>query len=152
MGNDLFLEGDEGIQDERPECKSDDSLMSYLPTFKVLPTEHDLDLRYYESSNGYSYQPRRHWCFLAQITDVNAFMRVGLSVKDQEGVEIPVWFYTEDRGFDYLSSSVREGQTIAILYAERHAFMFDSIGVRVELRDTVKVEHQSGFFCSVAMN
>jgi hypothetical protein len=79
-------------------------------------------------------------------------MRVGLSVKHQAGVEIPVWFYTEDRGYDCPSSSTREGQIIAVLYAEKYAFMYDSVGIRVELRSTVKVEYKSGLFWSAAMN
>jgi hypothetical protein len=113
-------------------------LTSYCPAFQDLPGEHDLDQDYY-TSNGSSYRPAKNWCFLGQITGVDGFLRMRFIVRDNEGLEVPISFHTGDRGFDISPALTKKGNTIAILYAEQHAFMDFSTGVRVESMNHVKV-------------
>lgn len=128
-------------------CAPEDGRVHHCPAFGELPSEHDLDLDYYETSNGYSYRPRRHWCFLGEISSIDDFMRIRLWVQDKAGVEIPVSFYTEGRGYDIPAGSVKKGNTVAILYAEQHPFLDLSVGIRVEDVSSVKVKHHEQSSC-----
>jgi hypothetical protein len=118
-----------------------DNRERYFPTFGALPGEHDLDLDYYQTTNGYSFKPRQHWCFLGEILSMDDFMRIRLWVQDRQGVEVPISFYTDDRGYDLPAESIKKGNTIAVLYAEQHPFLDLSVGIRVEVVCSVKVGH-----------
>jgi hypothetical protein len=122
-----------------PVSRPRNDVTSHCPTFKDLPGEHDLDLEYYTSTNSTSYRPAKNWCLLGQITGIDGIMRMSFIVRDKAGVKVPVWFYTKDRGFKIPPSLAKAGNTIAILYAEQHAFMDFSTGIRVESMDHVKV-------------
>jgi hypothetical protein len=65
-----------------------------------------------------SYRPRKHWCFLAEIIDVEKFLRLRLIVKDKSGRTVPIAFYTDDRGLELDPSYAQEGFIVAILYAK----------------------------------
>jgi hypothetical protein len=45
-----------------------------FPRYDELPDKNNIDPDFYESSNGFNYRPRRHWCFLAEIIDYTTFM------------------------------------------------------------------------------
>lgn len=107
-----------------------------FPDFSGLPEEKVVDLDFYESS---TYRPRRHWCFLAEIVDVTTLLRLGMQVKDIDGRSLPLFFYTNGRGNELPPAQVRSGYTVAILYAERHAFAFDDPGIRHEDPRMIKV-------------
>lgn len=87
-----------------------------FPTFQGLPYENDLDLDYFEAEDGYTYRPRKHWCFLAEIVDTGALLRLELGVRDKADRRTRVLFYTDQRGMELDPSLVREGFTVAILY------------------------------------
>ena len=44
--------------------------------------------------NGFSYRPRKHWCFLAEIVDTEQFIGLKLVKKDNTGAKVPVAFHT----------------------------------------------------------
>ncbi|KAL5409510.1 hypothetical protein PMIN04_011019 [Paraphaeosphaeria minitans] len=94
----------------------------YFPTFEECPNENYPDLDFYELKAGFALVPKRHWCLVAEIADIEFFVRLRLWVKDRTGHEFPVSFYIEDdqRWLDL--TRFRKGQTIAILYAEQHFF------------------------------
>ncbi|KAL8356723.1 hypothetical protein RB601_001843 [Gaeumannomyces tritici] len=110
-----------------------------FPSFNELPEENDLDLEFYESTNGFSYSPRKHWCFLAEIIDIENFLRLRLIVKDGAGHDAVVAFYTPDRGRELDPSCIRKGFTLAILYAEQHGFLDMSTGIRLEDPTVLKI-------------
>jgi hypothetical protein len=112
-----------------------------FPGFINLPDERRIDLDFYESSDAY--RPRRHWCFLAEIIDFTNLNRLQMEIKDVDGTNIPLYFYTDGRGSELASTQVQKGYTVAILYAERHAFMFCEPGIRQEDPSTIKVPQQS---------
>ncbi|KAI0183607.1 hypothetical protein EV127DRAFT_457403 [Xylaria flabelliformis] len=110
-----------------------------FPGFIDLPNEHAFDPEFYESSNTGSYQPRRHWCFLGEIVDFASLLRLQMEIKDIDGTNIPLFFYTHDRGNELDPAQVQKGYTVAILYAERHRFMFSEPGIRHEDPRMIKI-------------
>jgi hypothetical protein len=89
-----------------------------FPCFDELPRENGLDLDFYESTDGFSYRPRTHWGFLAEIVEIEQFMRLTLFVKDKTGQQIRVAFYTDHRGDELDPLCLEKGYTVAVLYGE----------------------------------
>lgn len=110
-----------------------------FPAFRGLPEENDIDLEFWVSTDGLSYRPCKHWCFLAEITHVEEFLRLRLIVKDKTGDELPLAFYTDRKGGELQASSVREGFAVAVLYAQQHVFLDSSVGIRHENPSAIKV-------------
>ncbi|KAL8365076.1 hypothetical protein RB595_004069 [Gaeumannomyces hyphopodioides] len=110
-----------------------------FPSFNELPEENDLDLEFYESTDGFSYHPRKNWCFLAEIIEIENFLRLRFIVKDGAGHDTVVAFYTPSRGRELDPSCIRKGFTLAILYAEQHGFLDMSTGVRLEDPTVLKI-------------
>jgi hypothetical protein len=110
-----------------------------FPGFTDLPDENDADQEFYERSNIGTYRPRRHWCFFGEIVDFASLLRLQMEIKDIDGTTIPLYFYTDSRGSELAPGQVQKGYTVAILYAERHAFMFCEPGIRHEDPQTIKV-------------
>ncbi|KAL9127121.1 MAG: hypothetical protein Q9217_003947 [Psora testacea] len=113
-----------------------------FPGFIDLPDENDVDLDFYESSDMVTYRPRRHWCFLGEIVDFATLLRLQMEIKDVDGRKIPLYFYTDDRGSELAPAQVQRGYTVAILYAQRHAFKFCEPGIRHEDPRMIKVPQQ----------
>lgn len=122
-----------------PSKSLDAKLQLHLPVFRDLPSDNDLDLSYYGSADGYHYKPSRHWCLLAEITEVIDFMRIRLEVRDRAGAALSIAFHTNDRGYSLPRSLLKIGNTVAILYANRHFFMDCTVGIRVEAIGSAKV-------------
>ena len=96
-----------------------------------------MDLDYYHSADGYMYHPTRHWCLLAEITDVGFFFRLRLLVRDCSGEQFPIAFHLEDGTPDV--HQYRVGHTVAILYAHQHGFLDMTTGIRQEESSTCQV-------------
>ncbi|PMD28000.1 hypothetical protein NA56DRAFT_560672 [Hyaloscypha hepaticicola] len=103
-----------------------------FPGFADLPDENEVDPDFYESSDLFTYRPRRHWCFLGEILDVATVIRLHMEIEDVDGVKIPLYFYTDSRGSELAHSRIQKGYTVAILYAKRHAFLYCEPGIRHE--------------------
>lgn len=110
-----------------------------FPGFIDLPDENDVDLDFYESSDMVTYRPRHHWCFLGEIVDFATLVRLQMEIKDVDGRKIPLYFYTDGRGSELAPAHVQRGYTVAILYAQRHAFMFCEPGIRHEDPRMIKI-------------
>ena len=110
-----------------------------FPGFTDLPDENDVDPEFYGRSNIGTYRPRRHWCFFGEIVDFASLLRLQMETKDVDGTRIPLYFYTEGRGSELVPGQVQKEYTVAILYAERHAFMFCEPGIRHEDPQMIKV-------------
>ncbi len=110
-----------------------------FPCFNELPGENELDLNFYESTDGFSYRPSMHWCFLAEIVEIEQLTRLRLVVKDKTGHHIPVAFYTDHRGAELDPRCLEKGHTVAILYGEQHGFLDRSVGIRHENPAALKV-------------
>ena len=110
-----------------------------FPGFINLPYENHIDPEFYKSSNTGPYRPRRHWCFLGEIVDFATLTRLQMEIKDVDGTTIPLFFYTGGRGSELVPAQVQKGYTVAILYAERHAFMYSEPGIRHEDPRMIKV-------------
>jgi hypothetical protein len=111
-----------------------------FPAFDGLPEENDVSPEFYESADGSSYRPRKHWCFLAEIIDVEKFLRLRLIVKDKSGRTVPIAFYTDGHGLELDPSYAQKGFTVAIFYAEQHGFLDLSVGIRHEDPTVMKVK------------
>jgi hypothetical protein len=110
-----------------------------FPGFGDLPHENDIDPEFYASVDGITYRPRRHWLFLAEIVDFGSMLRLQMDIKDVDGTTVPLFFYTEGRGMELEPSLIEKGHTIAILYAQFHAFAFSPPGIRLEEPTHIKV-------------
>ncbi|EWZ79572.1 hypothetical protein FOWG_16354 [Fusarium oxysporum f. sp. lycopersici MN25] len=103
-----------------------------FPSFLQLPDETDVDDDFFKSRDGVNYRPWRHWCFLAEIVDFATIVRLHMEVRDVAGMIIPLFFYTDRRGSEIDLSQLCKGYTIAVLYAQQHAFAFSEPGIRHE--------------------
>ena len=103
-----------------------------FPGFIDLLGENTVDLDFYESSNIRTYRPRRHWCFLGEIIEIGILLRLEMKIKDVDGKEIPLYFYTDGRGSELATILVQKGYTVVILYAKRHVFVYGDPGIRHE--------------------
>ena len=110
-----------------------------FPRFIDLPDENDADPEYYKRSTIGTYRPRRNWCFLGEIVNLASLLRLQMEIKDVDGTTIPLYFYTDSRGSELAPAQVQKGYTVAILYAERHAFISFEIGIRHEDPQMIKV-------------
>ncbi|KAK8900780.1 hypothetical protein QC760_010544 [Botrytis cinerea] len=110
-----------------------------FPSFNDLPHENYVDIEFHVSVDEFNYRPRRHWLFLAEIVDFNRFIRLQMSIKDVDGMTVPLFFYTMGRGDELEPSLIQNGYTIAIFYAEFHAFAFSEPGIRLEDITNIKV-------------
>ena len=79
-----------------------------------------------------SNQPRRHWCFLAEIVDIASILRLQMEINDIDGKKVPPFFYANGRGSELAPAQVKRGYSVAILCAQSHEFMFDEPGIRHE--------------------
>jgi hypothetical protein len=110
-----------------------------FPGFDDLPHENYIDPEFYASVHSSTYRPRRYWLFLAEIVDIGTIIRLQMTIKDVDSMEVPLFFYTEGRGNELEPSLVQKGYTIAVLYAEVHAFAFSEPGIRLEEATHIKV-------------
>lgn len=90
----------------------------WFPLFTELPEDDSIDLNFYDSIDGFTFRPTKHWCFLAEIEDVEQFLRLRLVVRDKSGHTIPLAFHTEERGAEFASTTLRPGHTVAVLYVQ----------------------------------
>lgn len=130
-----------------------------FPPFEACPEEHAFVPTYYgQREVKYSASPTKHWCFLGEIESISGMGRLCLDVKDREGVTVRIYFYLDrlspsvvsvylsGTGITYPQHSnlpqrlIKEGNTIAVLYAERHRWLAEaSTGIRIEDGDVVQV-------------
>lgn len=109
----------------------------FFPTFDSCPDDNDLALDYYVPEGGFL-RPRRHWCLLAEITDVAYFIRLRLVVRDKSGGQFPVAFYLDnDEVFN--PSLYQIGNKIAVLYPHQHGFLDMTVGLRLETMKHIHV-------------
>lgn len=116
----------------------------YFPPFPDMPADAILNRTYYKTFDGLNYSARCHWCFLGEIIDVSLsqFIRNVTIVRDVAGRRnIVIAFYQDgpliQSGLN--PADLKVGHTICIRYAEQHAFLDGSRGVRVEDIKFVKV-------------
>jgi hypothetical protein len=126
-----------------------------FPSFSYCPHENDIPYAYYRGRGDGVFAPKRHWCFLGEITDKLVFNRLCLRVKDRRGEVVPANFHLDQsRPFMRIftpgmsnfpvhrnvpESLADKGNTMAILYAQQHNFFDGTIGFRIEDADQVQV-------------
>ena len=127
-----------------------------FPSFEECPHRDGVPYTYYRNNEDGVYSPIRHWCFLGEITHRLVFHRLCLTVKDRRGQEVSANFHLDSDGASMFrtftpgmsnfpnhpnipESLTEKGNTIAILYAQRHNFMDGSIGFRIEEAGFVQV-------------
>jgi hypothetical protein len=109
-----------------------------FPTFLLCSDDNSIDLDYYATNDGSYYHPKRRWCLLAEIIEVEIFIRPRLTVRDRSGKQFIVAFYL-DNDVEFDRSMYRIGHTIAVLYPHQHHFLDLSVGIRQENLESVQV-------------
>lgn len=110
-----------------------------FPGFRGLPHQNGIDMEFYKLSVMNTYRPRFNWCFLGEIVDLASLIRLHMEVRDVNDKTLPLFFYTEGRGHEVAPTKLQKGYTVAILYAERHSFLFDEPGIRHEYPELLTV-------------
>lgn len=110
-----------------------------FPALSQLPVDFRFDVVFFKSINGSNYVPRKHWCFFAEITAIEILFRLTLIVRDKAGIPLPVAFHSQGRGEELPRELLREGYTVAIMYAKQHGFLDSTTGIRLEDSSLIKV-------------
>jgi len=116
-----------------------------FPPFLDLPEENDISLDFYEENSLTGiYNPKQHWCLIAEVEDVMIFCRVRVQARTRYGERFTVHFHLDqDEGgqlkFCNYSALIGGKSTLCILYAHQHKFMDFTTGIRQESCYTVKV-------------
>ncbi|KAM0313254.1 hypothetical protein ACHAO8_005628 [Botrytis cinerea] len=107
----------EGLQNSQIYSESPASFLSHsiFPTFLALPHRKQTSPEFYESIEGSSQRPRRHWCFLGHILDFETSPPIIL-VKDINDTIVELSLKANARD---IVSRLRKAHTVAILYAQR---------------------------------
>ncbi|PHH78649.1 hypothetical protein CDD80_6541 [Ophiocordyceps camponoti-rufipedis] len=112
----------------------------YFPPLSALPVKGQIDEPYYVSTDGVHYKPAIHWCFLGEIVQHSFHTRLRVLVRDRAGKLVPIAFHTEDLGLGFLrSGEVKVGNTVAVLYAEKHDFGNSVVGICQKTKYNIKV-------------
>mmetsp|Transcript_26075 Transcript_26075/g.42616 ORF Transcript_26075/g.42616 Transcript_26075/m.42616 type:complete len:584 (-) Transcript_26075:100-1851(-) len=127
---------------DTPECdqKGIDNHRDF-PSFSDLPNEFDVDEDYYRMNpTSGIYEPFRHWCFAAQISDVYHFVRYRVMTETKFGEKVTVHFYLDNgaaqpKFFNF--QELCQGSTLCILYPYVREFMDGTSGIRQENASTV---------------
>ncbi|RCI10379.1 hypothetical protein L249_4382 [Ophiocordyceps polyrhachis-furcata BCC 54312] len=111
-----------------------------FPDLINLPYQHVVDFTYWTSTDGFVFDPRKHWCFLGEVVVETFSKRLRILVRDRSGALAPVDFQTSELGVGLVSrGEMRVGATVAILYAEKYVFGDSNVGIRQLSLETVKV-------------
>jgi hypothetical protein len=100
-----------------------------FPAFTALPSSNKVDLDLYGKADG-THQPLRHWCFLGEIVNSTTLHHLELELTDIDDKRIPLHFNTDGRGSELAPVQIRKGDTVAVLYAERHIFTYGDPGIK----------------------
>jgi len=86
-------------------------------------------------------RPRRHWCLLAEIVELDFWpFRPMYKVKDVTGQIFLAAFHFDDRAlFPKVAKKAVLGSTICVMYASFHYFADGQVGVRLEEPRNVKI-------------
>ncbi|KAJ7641754.1 hypothetical protein FB45DRAFT_900947 [Roridomyces roridus] len=79
--------------------------------------------------------PPRHWCYLGEIEEAGGLIRNSFTLKDKDGQSTDLMTNFDPSAL----GTVKEGYTIAILYAEKKYFSLGVYGLRVDHAKFVKV-------------
>eukprot|EP00438_Fugacium_kawagutii_P003679 Skav224249 [mRNA] locus=scaffold939:1530408:1551050:- [translate_table: standard] len=102
-------------------------------TFADLPWDSDLEV-----GNPFS-EGSRHWCLVAEIEDVGFFLRVRLHLRDIDNMQFKLHVHIKDPFSTMKLEDIQKGNTVAVLCAEKHAFMDVTVGIRQENPDTIYI-------------
>lgn len=114
----------------------------HFPSFSDLPHENDVQEGYWKCDCNGVFVPACTWFFMAEITNDEysqiPFLRNQVRVKDRDGrEEIPIYFYPEEGYFDF--KMLKKGYTLLVANGQKHNFLDLSVGLRIEVLDTVTV-------------
>lgn len=108
-----------------------------FPGFADLPCS--LDSPGFHRGSQDTQQSSRHWCFLGEISDSITLHHLELQLVDVDDKTIPLHFNTKGRGSEFSVAQLRKGYTVAVLYAESHAFVHGDPGIKLICSEMLKV-------------
>lgn len=118
-----------------------------FPKFGDCP-EREVNLGFYDVIGDDFLKPKRHWCLLAEITEIETSFHVTLMIRDKAGVELPMFVFVHGRHGDIWTGpedpnrnkeQFRVGHCVAILYPHRQDFLGGVVGIRHEVEGWAKV-------------
>jgi hypothetical protein len=72
-----------------------------------------------------------HWCFLGEIVGFMTLHHLELNLTDVDNNSLPLHFNTAGLGTEITTKQIREGYTVAVLYARRQSFMYGDPGIKL---------------------
>lgn len=111
-----------------------------FPPFRHLPHEDEVETDYVEYGDSMERRPRRHWCFFAEVHQVNKSAG-HLDVVAVDAVGVPGFLILDAscKSGQAISSRIRKGHTIAVLYAKQHSMYGGRNAILVQNPRAVKV-------------
>ncbi|KAF5977369.1 SET domain-containing protein [Fusarium bulbicola] len=114
----------------------------HFPGFEDLSWDNQLELDYYRQRENGFWEPRKHWIFIGEIVEVDIGFRVKLTVKDRDGLEIPIAIYTESRGLELGASNLQAGNTVIFpISLDDMMKLSDKIQTQATLADGMRTCH-----------
>jgi len=114
-----------------------------FPPFAFIPDENDINLSFYQEDSSGVYQPSRHWCIIGKITidEGLSFARPAVQITTFFGEKVRVFFHLEGGSNPtyFCWEDLKVGNTMCIMYPERHIFLDLQDGIRQESPDHVMV-------------
>lgn len=105
-----------------------------LPDYQLYDPEH------YKHVSCQVIEPRRHWCLLAEIVKINEGFPLKLMASSlYNQVPFHIVFHTHDLGALFVTTDLKDGRTVAIMYARKHISRWNSINVIVTDHYSIKV-------------
>lgn len=114
---------------------------STFPAFKDLPGGQETNADFFEATDAFKYQPKKHWAFLGDILSVNEREGVDLKlvVEDKNWRKVQVVIRTAEFGDEWDHSLVKQGNTIVILYPVKDEDVDENPGLVVDKLEALKV-------------
>jgi hypothetical protein len=72
-----------------------------------------------------------HWCFLGEIVGSMTLHHLELKLTDVDNYSLPLHFNTDGLGTEVVIEQIRQGYTVAVLYARRQTFMHGDPGIKL---------------------
>ncbi|KAJ0127251.1 hypothetical protein HZ326_29643 [Fusarium oxysporum f. sp. albedinis] len=89
--------------------------------------QHNIALDFFQTEDGFSYHPWRHWAFLGEIVNAESLFHLRLLVKDRRDQHIPIAFYTSQVGREITPEMLKPGCTVVVLYAENLSLSLENL-------------------------
>ncbi|KAJ3455167.1 hypothetical protein MRS44_013767 [Fusarium solani] len=110
-----------------------------FPAFKDLPGNHEVETEFFEATDWFYKQLKKHWAFLGEILSLRSGANLKLVVEDKNYKRVPVSLRTAEFEDKLDRSLLEEGNTVVVLFPEKDGVLNGTPGIVVEELKVLKV-------------